>query len=457
YGPGFASRRGGILDIWPLGAQLPARIELWGSELESIRLFDPSTQRSTEMVDSIAIIPARETLPALTDRETLDRMMASIDLSNCNDAARERLREEFGLLLDGYDVEELDFYAGFFNRGSLLDYFPQDGLLVAYRPSEIAGAALELQERARDLRDVKEKRGELPLNFPSSHLDWNEVEAQAGAISRKLDITPWGAEDLTLEETIILPFSSPPVFLGKLDSFVDEARALAAEGSRVVAVTSHSQRLGEILADYGIAAALPESLVQTPEHGSITVLHSEGAGLREGFVLAIGNQRLAVFGDTEIFGMSKERRVTRRAITARRDAFLAEISPGDYVVHVEHGIGRFTGVGHAPNVANPPGRGDGGAEHLIISYAQGDKLYVPLEHLDRVTPYIAPLEHPPSLTRLGTQEWKRAKERAERSTREMAAELLSLYASRELAEGHAFAPDARWQGELEDSFPFEET
>ncbi|MCI0439790.1 MAG: transcription-repair coupling factor [Chloroflexi bacterium] len=450
YGPGFASRRGGIIDIWPVGAALPARIELWGNEVEGIRLFDPSTQRSTGMVDSVAVIPARETLPALTDREQLDRMMAYIDLSNCDEATRERLREEFGLLLDGYDVEELDFYAGFFNRGSLLDYFPKDGLLVTYRPSEVAEAALELQERAAELRRVKERRGELPLRFPSSHLDWKEVEAQASAIARKLDITPWGAEELTLDETIALPLSSPPAFLGDIDSFVGEARALASEGSRIVAVTSHSKRLAEILADYGLGAALAESLEETPAPGSITVLQAEGAGLREGFVLNADGKRLAVFGDSEIFGVSKQRRVTRRSITARREAFLAEISPGDYVVHVEHGIGRFMGVGQAP-------RSEGGAEHLIIQYAQGDKLYVPLEHLDRVAPYIAPLDHPPSLTRLGTQEWRRAKERAMRSTREMAAELLSLYASRELAEGHAFGPDSRWQQELEESFPFEET
>ena len=447
FGPGYVSRRGGIIDIYPVGSTMPARIELWGNEIDTIRLFDPSTQRSTGMVDSIEIIPAQETLPALTHREQLDAQLGLIDVSNCTDATRERLREEFNLLLDGYEVEDLDFYAGFFNRGSLLDYFPRDGLLVMYRPSDIAEAAWDTEQRTDQLRGVKEQRGELPKNFPSSHLLWNEVEQASERIGRRLEITHWGTDD---SDQHVLPFASTPSFFGKLDNFVEDVDELAKDGQMVVAVTSHSRRLGEILADYGLGATLPSSLHDAPAPGSITVLQSEGTGLREGFALTIGDQKLVMFSDTEIFGIAKQRRASTRRTTMRREAFLSEMSPGDYVVHVEHGIGRFMGTHHAP-------KEKGGGEFLIIHYAQSDKLYVPMEHLDRVTPYVAPLDNPPSLTRLGTQEWRRAKERVERSTREMAAELLTLYASRELAEGYAFSPDTPWQSELEESFPFEET
>ena len=449
YAPGYVSRRGGILDIFPVGAAYPARIELWGNEIDSIRLFDPETQRSTDMIESLDVIPAQETLPTLTDREHLDMRMADIDVSNCTDAARERVTDELARLLDGYEVEELNFYSGLFNRGSLLDYFPVDGLLVLSRPSEIVEAAWESDERVHDLREVKEQRGELPLNFPSSHLPWNEVEQRMGEISKRLDILPWGADDLVRTDVHVLPLSSAPAFMGKLDSFVDEAGDLRNQGHRVVAVTSHSKRLGEILADSGVAADLQPSLETVPVPGSVTVLQSEGAGLSEGFVLTVDNERLALFGDTEIFGVTKQRRTTRRT-SARRGAFLEELSPGDYVVHVEHGIGRFVGTGHMPS-------DEAGTEYLILHYAQGDKLYVPMEHLDRVTSYIAPLDHPPSLTRLGSQEWRRAKERVAQSTSEMAAELLTLYVGRELAEGHRFSPDTPWQAELEESFPYEET
>ena len=449
YEPGTASRRGGMLDIYPVGSSLPARLELWGNEIDSIRLFDPVTQRSTDMVDSVQIIPALETLPALTDHMRLEDLITSIDTSSCTDAARDRISEELSLLLDGHDVEELNFYSGFFNRGSLLDFFPSDGLLVMYRPSEVAGAAWDYEERSHELRRVKEGRGELPLRFPSSHFAWKDVDERATEIKRRLEVMPWGAEDLIHREVHVLPFASPSAFLGKLDSFVEEAESLARERHRVIAVSSHSARLGEILGDHGVEADIPDSLDEPPPEGSITVLRSEGPGLADGFVLSTNGRKLVVFGDTEIFGVSKIRRATRRA-AARRDEILSEISPGDYVVHVEHGIGRFVGTGRMPNDKESK-------EYLILHYAQGDKLYVPLEHLDRVTPYIAPMEHPPSLTRLGTQEWKRAKERVARSTREMAQELLTLYAARELVQGRPFSPDLPWQAELDASFPFEET
>ena len=447
--PGLASRRGGILDIFPVNASMPARIELWGNEIDSIRLFDPATQRSTDIVDSVDVIPAQEILPALTNRERLDESIAKIDFSNCTDGARERIEHEFGLLQDGYELEDANFYSGLFSHGSLLNYFPQDGLLVMVRPPDIAEAAWATEKRIHELRKVKEQRGELPANFPVAQLTWNEVEEQATAIKRRMGIVPWGADDLVQQDIHVLPFASSPTFMGKLSSFVEDANELARERHRVIAVTSHSRRLGEILGDYGVDASIQVSLEETPAPGSITVLQSGSAGLGEGFILSVGDQKLTVFGDGEIFGVTKERRFTRRS-AVRREALLAELTPGDYVVHVEHGIGRFSGTGHMPD-------DEDGTEYLILHYAKGDKLYVPMEHLDRVTPYVAPMEHPPSLTRLGTQEWRRTKERVARSAKEMAAELLSLYAARELVEGYAFSSDTTWQAELAESFPYEET
>ena len=449
YGPGVASRRGGIIDIFPVGSSQPARIELWGNEIDSIRLFDPATQRSTGQVDSIEVIPAGETLPALTDRDHLDRLMAFVDVSTCTDAAQERIREEFNLLLDGHEVEELNFYSGFFNRGSLLDYFPPDGLVVIDRPSEVTEVAWDAEQRTHQLREVKEQRGELPLRFPSSLLAWQDVEKQVSAISRHLEVISWGVNDLTYQDVHVLPFTSPPVFLGKLDGFAEDVDELARESHRVVVVSSHSKRLDEILSENGVTANLRTSLDEAPATASITVLQTEGSGLSDGLILTVEGKKLAVFGDTEMFGVTKQRRTVRRS-SARREAFLAELSPGDYVVHVEHGIGRFEGTGHMPHDTD-------GTEYLIILYAQRDKLYVPLDHLDRVGLYVAPMDRPPSLTRLGTQEWKRAKERAAESTREMAAELLGLYAARELVEGCAFSADSPWQAELAASFPYEET
>ena len=450
YSPGFASRRGGIIDIFPVGAEMPARIELWGDEIDSIRLFDPSSQRSTEIIRSVKIIPAHETLPAMTDREDLDHRMAYIDIANCEPAHQERIREEFSQLLEGHEVDDLNLYAGFFNHGSLLDYLPTDTLVVRARPDDMAAAAWDNEERIHDLRETKQRRGELPMNFPSFHIPWNEIEPALSNLGPQLDIIYWGADDLVYGDIYVMPFGSPPTFLGQTDLFVSEASDLLESGHSVVAITSHSRRLDEILTESGVSDTLSTALTTVPNPGELILVQSTGPNFGDGFVLTAPDRNLIVVGDTEIFGITKQRRTARRTRT-NWDAFLSEITPGDYVVHVEHGVGRFMGVGR------PSESSDSSAEYLVLEYANRDKLYVPLEHLDRVTPYVAPSDSPPHLTRLGTQEWSRAKARAERSTRQMAAELLALYAAREMVSGHAFGPDSTWQQELEESFPYEET
>ena len=480
YSPGVVSRRGGIIDIFPVAADLPYRIEFWGNEIDSIRLFDPETQRSGEVVDSVRVTPAQEILPAMTPYGELERLAAHVDVGNCAPSVQSRIRGELELLMEGQEIEEQGFYAGFFNQGGLADYFPSDGLLVTYRPDEIADAAWEIQERGHQLRETKEGRGELPRNFPSSHLSWLDVEAQFERFGQRVDmrvgspvVSPWVGEESkkgTKEREggngteIALPFVAATNYYGNLDRFVEDVWELTEEdGATVVAVSSHSRRLAEIFGGEGVDVTLADGLERVPDAGSITLMQSAAGGLSDGFTLPISTdreqKRLVVFSDVEIFGVAKQRRTRRRSVRAARDAFLSELSPGDYVVHVEHGIGRFQGTVRGVKGENGS-RGessDDDREYLFIEYANDDKLYVPLEHLDRVAPYIAPMDRPPSLTRLGTQEWRRAKARAERSTREMASELLALYAARELAEGHSFVPDTQWQSELEESFPFEET
>ena len=450
YGPGFVSRRGGIIDIFPVGAESPARIELWGDEIESIRLFDPSSQRSTEMVDSLRIIPAHETLPAMVGREDLDRQMSRIDVSNCTSAHQERIREEFSQLLDGHEVDDLNMYAGFFNHGSLVDFIPDDALVAQIRPDDLASAAWDNEERIHELRESKERRGELPMNFPSFHMEWNEIRPALSQQATQLDVLYWGAGNLVYDDIHTMPFGSPPTFIGRVESFVQDAAELLEDGARIVAVTSHSRRLEEILSHSSVPCALATSLKSAPVPGTLSLVQSAGPNFGDGFVLTVPDGRLIVLGDTEIFGVTKQRRTVRRN-RGNWDAFLSEISPGDYVVHVEHGVGRFVGVGR------PSSNGDSGTEYMMLEYANRDRLYVPLEHLDRVAPYVAPSDAPPHLTRLGTQEWKRAKSRAERSTREMAAELIALYAAREMVNGLSYSSDSTWQQEMEESFPFEET
>ena len=206
--PGVASRRGGILDVYPVDSLLPARVEFWGNEIDSIRLFDPSTQLSSDSIDSVRVVPARESLPELSDHVELDRAVSHIDASGCTDAARSRIDEELDLLLSGGHVEDLGFYAGLFNHGSLLEYLADDFVLVVCRPTDAAQCALDADERAEGLRRTKESRGELPYGFPSSHFMWAELERSLDRVRTRLEVTPWGATDLAHDRSV-----PPPLFL----------------------------------------------------------------------------------------------------------------------------------------------------------------------------------------------------------------------------------------------------
>ena len=448
--PGTMGRRGGILDIFPVGAAHPFRIELWGEEIDSIRAFDPASQRSTDLVEAIDIAPAAETLPGFFDPEVAASTIRALDTSNLSSSERDRSLEELERLLDGYDVEEVNYYAGVFNTGCLLDYLPKDTLAVVIRPDDVVRAAWESDERTTELRRVKEGRGELPRAFPSSHLTWAETERELANWKSRLELMPWGADNLGRASLQSLPIASAESFFGNLDRFSASVGEMAAAGARVVVVTSLPRRLVEVFEEAGLKATLFDQLESPPQPCSVAIAPSTGSGLSAGFVLSCDSDRLVLFSDAEVFGVAKRRRAMHRRVQQRRESLLTELSPGDYVVHVEHGIGRFLGTGQPDG--EPPG-----SEYLILEYSVGDRLYVPMEHLDRISPYVAPMERAPALSRLGSTEWRRTKQRVAESTREMASELLALYAARGAVVGHAYAPDTPWQMQLEDSFPFEET
>jgi transcription-repair coupling factor (superfamily II helicase) len=187
-------------------------------------------------------------------------------------------------------------------------------------------------------------------------------------------------------------------------------------------------------------------LEHTPDTGRVTLV---AGSLRQGWSLHLRDSHTSLLTDGEVFGSVKERRPRRRTVVPQAP-FTSELTPGSYVVHVDHGVARFSGTVKM-------GEEDGQREYLVLEYAEGDRLYVPTEHLDRVSPYVAVSDSPPTLTRLGTAEWARAKERAKGAAREMAQELLSLYAARAMVQGHVYDSDSPWQAELEESFPYEET
>ncbi len=449
--PGSFSRRGGIIDVFPPNSEWPYRLELWDDEVDTIRAFDPYTQRSLLAdpsgvnPDSVTIIPAREQLPDLADRSEVERRSAGLDFSRCSAATRERFDAELVELFAAPNIETLSFYNGLLNRASLLDYLPPDGLLILDRSSQIETEAADLEEKFFRMRESREERGELPRNFPSPYLTWPELSSRLENGRERVFLESWAGE-----ETDDV-FRAAPSYYGQLGQFTDDARRQLREGQAIVAVSQHARRLAEVLEEAGIGAALSDNLGTPPKPGHVYLVPGS---LNEGWNLSEGENRpaLSLLTDAELFGTVKERRFrpSRAKDRLGADIVLSELVPGSYVVHIDHGVARFAGATHMTD--------DGeGQEYLILEYADNDKLYVPTDHLDRVGAYVGAQDRTPSLTRLGTAEWSRIKEKVKGSTRELAEELLRLYAVRKAAQGHEFGGDTVWQRELEDSFPYQET
>jgi transcription-repair coupling factor (superfamily II helicase) len=386
--PGTMSRRGGIIDLYPTTSDLPVRLDFFGNTIESIRSFDPASQRSLTQLPSIAIGPATERLTTLKD--------------------------------------------------SLLSFLPSACLLVLDEPQNIQQAMDELDTQASELRAEKIGRGELPANSPIPYFTWKELEPK---IKEKpnLMLTAWGLG----EQAHRLNFTTAPGYAGQLPAFVSKVKQLLAQKQRLIIVSHQASRLAELLEQEDIIASPITELEQIPPPGSLTLVQGL---LAEGWVM---DNHTTLFTDAEVFGFIKQRRlIKRRAVPHHRLAI--EFAPGDYVVHVEHGIAKFGGVTRMVVDGSEK-------EYLWLQYAAGDKLYVPTDQIDRINRYIGASDRPPVLNRLGTQEWTKARQRAREAAEDVARELLALYASREVIPGFAFSRDSVWQQELEASFPYVET
>jgi transcription-repair coupling factor (superfamily II helicase) len=443
---GTFSRRGGVLDVFPPAHAQPARIEFWGDDIESIRLFDPETQLSESEVKTITFTPVREVSSGMAER-ALD-LLDSLNFDGCREEEAGRWRQALEAISAGQKAEDSDFYGRFlFERpASLLDYLPEDGIVALSEPDAIGRAVAHLGNQAEDMRVEVAGEGELPEGLPKPYLDWEEIGA---AKHTCLELTAGPSADLDLG------FRMAGSYGGKVKTVLQDVKRWLAAGQRVVIVTLQAKRLSEQLGQpsdgtdplpegEGMIAAPIDDLEALPDEGSLTLVNGS---LREGW--RNPELQLTLLTDIEVFGWAKPRRAIAHKQTAP-PILLSDISPGDFVVHVEHGVGQYKGLvqrelgGHT-------------REYMVLQYAGTDQLYVPVEQIDRISRYIGVGEHKPSLNKLGTQDWERAKTRVKQSIIHLAAQLLALYSQRELASGFAFPPDTPWQDELEVSFPYVET
>jgi len=436
--PGTISKRGGIIDIYPPDSDFPARIELFGNEVESIRLFNPSTQRSIDTINSLTIVPAREMVRPAAG---LQDILHQLDLTALTSENIVRIEDDIQHLTDGRWFDGQDFYSPLFNNGNFLDYLPKQTLIILDNPDLIESSAEELHVSAGELYRVQIEQGILPANLPVPYFDWTETLHHLDIFDNRLFLQQW----IHGNNQYQIDFCPAPDYSDHLPDFLDDSNVMSSSTSRLIVVSQQASRLSEMLKDHNIFTSPITDILDLPPPGSITLVHGS---LAEGWMID-QTYRSTVLSDIEIFGFVKKRRsLLKRPV--RHEIALSELSPGDYVVHIDHGIGMFSGLTRM-------NLGNGEREYLILDYAVSDKLYVPTEQIDRISQYIGPGGYTPNLNRLGTQEWNRAKQRATEAANKLAGELLALYSSREISNGFAFSSDTLWQQELEASFPYVET
>jgi len=423
---GEFSVRGGIVDVLPFGYDDPLRIELAADSVESVRQFDVYTQRSIRGLDEATVLPRREVVLAgegtaelaarLRDAHPVD----SVD----KDHVLEALDSKF--YFDG--VEQ---YLPAIHRDaeSLIDYLRDDVGVVIIREDEVVDRAGQLSLEAA--RIYVEKRQEAPVCEPDQLLvPFERILAKVG---RRPIVSMGLVESGAIEgaEKFVVPSKLQEPFGSNLDLLRQRLVELAELYRVFIMCDNRGQaaRLKELLGEPGVDVAL--------EIGS----------LEKGF--ALPDAGLVVYTDHDIFDRYRRRRRRRFRGGAPISTFEA-LEQGDFVVHVNHGIGQYTGMSRV--------EADGRlVDCVVVEYADGGKLYVPADEIDRLQKYVGKEGHRPRLNKLGTSAWARTKARAKAATQELARELLLLYAARKARSGHAFGADVVWQQDLEASFIYEET
>ncbi|HSH21104.1 MAG TPA: transcription-repair coupling factor, partial [Candidatus Caenarcaniphilales bacterium] len=437
-GRGEFARRGGIVDVFPAGQPLPVRVEWFGDEIDSLRAFDPADQRGVGPVAEVRLLPASEFLlpdrAAALIRERLGRSADRLPEALAGDLAR----------LDAGNVgDAAEVWSGHLAPATALDHLSEE-ILVIDEPGDVAAAAEFLWAQADERRAELERSGELPRGWPGAYpapRDWKRRlhEGRTLELTWESDVpgAPVGGNPFGWHEPAL-----PPVPLGDL---VPTVVRWKREGARVVLASDQSARLSELLGEGDVVAAPVGWLREAPAPGGVALVDRT---LNAGF--AGGPDGLVFVTDRELFGTVRVRRPRALRRVVPRD-LLERLAPGDLVVHIDHGIARYSGL-----VRRAAG-GEGAEERdfLELHFADGGRIWVPVEQIERVSRYVG--GENPQLSRLGGGEWQRTKSRVRRAVTDLARELLALYSERERAAGRAISADTPWQQEMEAAFPYEET
>ncbi|MCZ8523704.1 MULTISPECIES: transcription-repair coupling factor [Paenibacillus] len=443
---GELSVRGGILDLFPLTSPHPYRIELFDVDVDSIRSFDVSDQRSIDKVQSLAIPPCREIIvdrkrlqsAAQHVHELLQEQIDKMSDRSAKDKLLEGIGHEIELLREGHAFQAMFKYVSilFPGRQTLLDYMPEDTILIVDEPARLLETAKQLEKdeaewMTNSLQDGKSLPA-LVLSKPYETL-LHKRPYPTVYMSLFLRQVPQTAPQN------IVTFMSRVMqsFHGQMNLLKSEMERWKKANANVIMLASGDERverMKRVLADYDIEA--PQIVSGT---------------LQTGFELP--GIHLVVITEGEMFTQKqrKARKVDKKIENAERIKNYQELKVGDYVVHVNHGIGKFVGIGTLEV-------GGIHKDYLHIMYAGGDKLSVPIDQIDQVQKYVGAEEgKEPKVYKLGGTDWNRVKSKARASVQDIADDLIKLYAERQATVGYAFNNDSNYQQEFEGMFPYEET
>ena len=462
-GPGQFAHRGGILDFYSPAESQPVRLEFWGDDIDSISYFDIATQRREEGMRQCVILPAAETLPPLTvggvealanEVEAFAARYARKRASESAATLAANLRSDAERLRAGVLLSDADRYLPvIYPMASGADYIPEDALVFMDQPARCAEQARDYSKQlAEDIRELQ-KRGQIAMSAEGFLLSWDSLMKRLG------DFPVYMAEAFTVGRCPLAPKTMTSLAAKALPSYAGSAQAAAEDvglylkqGYRVVVLAGDERRakvLQDFFSEHEIPALIRQPLEKLPEEGQCVIaIGSISSGIEYPGI------RLAILTDAQLIRRrDRAREKKRKKLPADRQRIesYSDLSVGDFVVHENHGIGRFSGIVKM--------RVDGiEKDYVKINYAGSDVLYVPATQLDLVTKYTgAGEEKPVKLSKMGGAEWTKTRQRAKSAARDMAKQLIALYAERQRLPGHAFREDTPWQTEFEDNFGYTET
>ncbi len=450
-GPGQFSRRGGIVDFFsPSGAQ-PVRVEFWGDEIDSISGFDPMTQRRTDPLDAVTLAPCTEVVPG--DRAVLAKKIEAVAKAlrgKRAPKAKEVLAAEAEKLRAGLQLGSMDKFLPlvYEKPATLFDYFQADtSLLVFSEGSKLKDRMrTALLQWSQDLTSYLEE-GLLCKGLDSYSETWEYALLQAErAPAVFMDVFARGTYEVPTRTLVNSTVRQFPAWGGGVQLLEEDLSALLNQG-RACVVLSGTERAGRALAEDLKKSGLPASYIEdasTAQKG--TVIVTDGS-LSAGFDWPGADFALITRG--RLVQQKPKRR--KKDKNAKEISSLSELSPGDYVVHVSHGIGVFEGI-HKLDMNGVT------KDYIKVRYAKNDTLYIPVTQLDLVSKYIGPREDAGiKLSRLGGADWQQKKQKVRAAVKDIAKELIQLYAQRMQQKGFAFPEDGEWQRDFEARFEFDET